>query len=141
MARRKSKLDEEIQRLYGLPLAEFTQARNALAKRLKKEGDAENAEEVASLPKPTVSAWAVSHLFRTDPDRMAELLETGERSRGALAQILGGGDPGVLRDAIQEARDLISVLRDRAADTLSEGGHRPGQAILDRIGTNLQSLA
>ena len=59
MAPRRSKLDTEIQRLYGLPFGEFTAARNQLAKELKKQGDKDASEEVASLPKPSVSAWAV----------------------------------------------------------------------------------
>ena len=141
MARRRSKLDTAIQGLYGLPLAEFTAARNALTKRLKKEGEKDDAEEVASLPKPTVSAWAVNHLFTVEPERMEELLASGERARKALRQILSGGDPGALRDAIQEARDLANDLRDRAVESLSESGNRPGAAIVERIATNLQSLA
>lgn len=141
MARRRSKLDTEIQGLYGLPLPEFTAARNALAKRLKKEGGKDDAEEVASLPKPTVSAWAVNHLFTTEPERMEELLGAGEKARKALRQILSGGDPGALREAIQEARDLANDLRDRAVEALSESGNRPGAAIVERIATNLQSLA
>ena len=141
MARRRSKLDTEIQHLYGLPLGEFTAARNTLAKQLKKGGDKEGAEEVASLPKPSVSAWAVNHLFTVAPEQMEELLASGDRARKALQQILSGGDPGTLRDAIQEARDLANELRDRAAGVLSKEGSRPGQAIVDRIATNLQSLA
>jgi hypothetical protein len=138
---RRSKLDTEIQRLYGLPLGEFTGARNALTKQLRKDGKKDDAEEVASLPKPTVSAWAVNHLFTVEPGKMDELLESGDRARKALQQILSGGDPGALRDAIQEARDLANRLRDRAVDVLSEDGRKPGQAIVDRIATNLQSLA
>lgn len=141
MARRRSKLDTEIQHLYGLPLGEFTTARNTLARQLKKSGDKEAAEEVASLPKPSVSAWAVNHLFTVAPEEMEELLASGERARKALREILSGGDPGALREAIQEARDLANELRDRAADVIAEGGRRPGQAIVDRIATNLQSLA
>lgn len=141
MARRRSKLDTEIQNLYGLPLGEFTAARNALAKQLKKGGDKEAADEVAGLPKPSVSAWAVNHLFTAAPGRMEELLESGERARKALREILSGGDPGALRDAIQEARELANELRDRAVDVLSKEGRPPGQAIVDRIATNLQSLA
>lgn len=141
MARRRSKLDTEIQRLYGLPLGEFTAARNALAKQLRKQGDKDGAEEVASLPKPTVSAWAVNHLFTTDSERMEELLASGERARKALQSILSGGDPGALRDAIQEARDLANELRDRAAEAVAQETRKPGQAIVDRIATNLQSLA
>ena len=141
MAPRRSKLDTEIQRLYGLPFGEFTAARNTLAKELKKQGDKEAAEEVASLPKPTVSAWAVNHLFTTDSERMEELLASGERARKALRSILSGGDPGALRDAIQEARDLANELRDRAAGAVTEESRKPGPAIVERIATNLQSLA
>ncbi|MES1240337.1 MAG: hypothetical protein ABUT39_01840 [Acidobacteriota bacterium] len=141
MARRRSKLDTEIQGLYGLPLPEFTSARNELAKRLKKEGEKDAAGEVSALPKPTVSAWAVNHLFTVDSERMEELLAAGERARKALRQILSGGDAGALRDAIQEARDLANDLRDRAVEALSSEGHPPGAAIVERIATNLQSLA
>ena len=141
MARRRSKLDTEIQGLYGLPLQEFTASRNALVKRLKKEVAKDDAEQVASLPKPTVSAWAVNHLFTVEPERMEELLAAGEKARKALREILSGGDPGALRDAIQEARDLANDLRDRAVEALSAEGSRPGAAIVERIATNLQSLA
>jgi hypothetical protein len=144
MARRRSKLDTEIQGLYGLPLGEFTAARNGLAKRLRKEGDKDGAEEVAALPKPTVSAWAVNHLFTVEPERMEELLDSGERARQALREILGGGDPGALREAIQEARDLANDLRGRAVEALAALAaepRRPGPAIVERIATNLQSLA
>lgn len=141
MAPRRSKLDTEIQRLYGLPFGEFTAARNTLAKQLKKDGDKDAAEEVASLPKPSVSAWAVNHLFTTDSERMEELLASGERARKALRSILLGGDPGALRDAIQEARDLANELRDRAVEAVAEETRKPGPAVVERIATNLQSLA
>lgn len=141
MAPRRSKLDTEIQRLYGLPFGEFTAARNTLAKQLRKDGDKEAAEEVASLPKPTVSAWAVNHLFTTHSESMEELLASGERARKALRAILSGGDPGALREAIQEARDLANELRDRAVEAVAEETRKPGPAVVDRIATNLQSLA
>ena len=141
MAPRRSKLDTGIQRLYGLPFGEFTAARNTLARQLRKDGDKEGAEEVASLPKPTVSAWAVNHLFTTDSERMEELLASGERARKALQSILSGGDPGALREAIQQARDLANELRDRAAEAVAEETRKPGAAVVDRIATNLQSLA
>lgn len=141
MAPRRSKLDTEIQRLYGLPFGEFTAARNALAKQLKKDGDKDASEEVAALPKPSVSAWAVNHLFTTHSEDMEELLASGERARKALRSILSGGDPGALRDAIQEARDLANELRDRAVEAVAEETRKPGAAIVDRIATNLQSLA
>ncbi|HYN20084.1 MAG TPA: hypothetical protein VE078_03915 [Thermoanaerobaculia bacterium] len=141
MARRRRKLDTEIQRLYGLPLSEFTAARNGLAKQLRKAGDRADAEEVASLPKPSVSAWAVNHLFTAESDQMDKLLTAGEGARKALKKIFSGGEPGALRTAIQEARDLANKLRDRAVAAVAAESRPPGQAIVERIATNLQSLA
>lgn len=141
MAPRRTKLDTEIQRLYGAPFNEFIAARNALAKQLRQAGDREHADEVASLPKPTVSAWAVNHLFTVESARMDKLLAAGEDARKALKKIFSGGDPGALRDAIQDARDLANELRDRAVAAVAAESRRPGQAIIERIATNLQSLA
>ena len=50
------KLDDEIDALFRLPLAEFTSARNALASRLKKDGRANDAERVKLLTNPSISA-------------------------------------------------------------------------------------
>jgi hypothetical protein len=145
MARRRRKLDIEIQRLYGLPLSEFTAARNALAKQLRKVGDRADAEEVASLPKPSVSAWAVNHLFTAESEQMDKLLTAGEGARKALRKIFSGGtsggNAGAMREAIQEARDLASKLQDRAVAAVAAESRPPGQAIVERIATNLQSLA
>ena len=59
-------LDDEIRALYHGPLGEFTPARQALAKRLKKEGDPRQGE-VGALRKPSLSAWAVNRLFAREP--------------------------------------------------------------------------
>src|SRR5437773_10087717 len=55
-------LESEVDRLYQLPLSEFTAARNALAKTLK--GD--EAARVRALAKPTVVPWAVNQLYWRD---------------------------------------------------------------------------
>ena len=53
----KNNLENEIDALFVLPLADFTGARNALTARLKKDGRADDSERVKSLRKPPVSAW------------------------------------------------------------------------------------
>src|SRR5688572_8410062 len=69
-----SPMDDEMRRLYRLPLGEFTAVRNALAKQLQKKGEGDAANEVKALPKPSVSAWAVNQLFEREADRMRSLL-------------------------------------------------------------------
>ena len=63
-----AKLDQEVDRLFELPLEEFTAARNDLAGRLKSEGDAAAAEEVKRLTKPSVAAWTINQLSRQRTD-------------------------------------------------------------------------
>jgi hypothetical protein len=139
--KRTPDLETEIGDLYALPLSEFTPARNALAARLKKEGDREGSERVKGLAKPSVSAWAVNVLFRDERETMDALLAAGERAREALRHALTHGAADVLRDALEEERELRDDLRRRAVALIGEGGGAPGRAIVDRIVVNLEALA
>ena len=67
------KADDEsvVDQLYGLPLEEFTKARDAEARRLRAEGDKDAAAAVKALEKPTKAAWAINQVvgrsMRTHP--------------------------------------------------------------------------
>ena len=142
MAPQSPELDAEIQRLYSLPLGDFTKERNALAKRLKKAGREDESETVEGSPKPTPSAWAVNMLFQRQRDRMDILLDAGRRARVAQGEAVAGAGAEALRDAIGAARNLIEDLRRRAETILAEDtGRTPSRAVSERIATNLQSLA
>lgn len=144
MATRKSRgsdLDEGIAKLYAGPLGEFTAARNNLAKQLQKEGRRDEADEVKSLPKPSISAWAVNRLFQEERERMGELISVGERAREALRHTLTHGEAEALREALQDERELRDELRRRAARILEGVGRAASQAVLDRVTVNLDALA
>src|SRR5438270_1978212 len=49
-------------RLYGLPVEEFTHARNEAAAELRKAGRRDEAERIKALRKPTAAAAAVNRL-------------------------------------------------------------------------------
>jgi hypothetical protein len=144
MAAKKStpELETEIARLYSLPLAEFTAERNALAARLRKEGDRDASERVKGLAKPSVSAWAVNVLFRDQKETMDAFLAAGRRARGILQEALSKGTGAEsLPDAMQDERDLRDDLRRRAVALLSPDGKEPGRDIIDRITNDLEALA
>ena len=103
-------LDDDIDRLYGLPLGEFTAARNKLAGRLRTEGDREAAEEVKGLKKPSEPAWAVNQLARADKPKMTALLRAGERLREAHQAAGGRGGRDELRAAIANERERVREL-------------------------------
>src|ERR1019366_7354209 len=82
-------LDQRIDALYQLPLAEFTPARNALAKTLT--GD--QAKEIRARRKPTVVPWAVNQLFARARAIYDRVLDKGHALRAAqLAALKGLGE-------------------------------------------------
>jgi hypothetical protein len=100
--------------LYGLDLEDFVRERDALAKRLRDQGDKDAAAAVRKLPKPTRAAWAVNRLVREHPDEVRALVEAGEALAGAQQQLLEGADAAVLRQAADGARRLVDALVDAA---------------------------
>jgi hypothetical protein len=102
-------LDKELDELYSLPLAEFTQARNDLASRLRQAGQADAAAQVKALKKPTVVAWTVNQLARTHKSDVRKLIRAGERLRKAQTEALSGSSTR-LREAQADEREAIRAL-------------------------------
>jgi hypothetical protein len=133
-------LDEEIDRLYGMPLDEFVHERDELARRLTRGGDREAGARIKALRKPTVGAWALNQAVRRRRAETDALLATGKRLRAAHEALLNGGDPAVLRETMEEERSLTSALADCAEAIASETG-RSGPALRDRVRATLHAAA
>jgi hypothetical protein len=134
-------LDREIDRLYALPLEEFTAGRNALARRLKSEGDSEAAEQVAGLAKPSLPVWAINQLARQEKAKMRALLDAGAKLFKAQERALSGGGSDALRTAQADEREAIRDLVERTGAILEEAGRPPSRPILERIRSTLAAAA
>ena len=71
----------DIDTLYRLSLAEFTDARNAMAKAAGAKGAA-----IKALEKPSAAAWAVNQLFWKQRRAYDKLIRASERVRAAHAK-------------------------------------------------------
>jgi chromosome segregation ATPase len=133
---------EDLERLYIQPPERFTETRNALAKRLREEGDREGADEVKSLKKPSLAAWLVNQLGLREPDEVETLLAAGERLRKAEdAMMAGKGDADELRAAAAEERDAVGRLAATARRIAEDDDRTLTQATLDRVAETLQAAA
>lgn len=130
-------VEDELDRLYGLPLDEFTGARNELAKRLRADGKREQAERIRALAKPTVAAWAVNQLARRRKKGLKALLDGADRLRKAQERALGGDGGEALRRAAQDEREAVTALRREARDLLAEAGRAATDSTLERVATTL----
>lgn len=111
--------------LYGLPLGQFTAARDARAKELRRDGDRTVAAEVARLPKPSVAAWAVDVLVRHERDLVEQLVELGVALREAQETLAGDQ----LRELDRQRRQLLTAVG-RQAQALAEA---QGQHLSDSV--------
>ena len=132
-------LDRELDELYGLPLEEFTKARNDLAARLRKAHQAEAAEVVHSLKKPSVVAWSANRLARDEPKLTAALLDAGEQLRTTQQRSLAGkAKPDEVATAAEAERGAIRALLGAARKRL---GNRATPAMLDKLSQTLRAAA
>jgi hypothetical protein len=91
--------------LYGLPPAEFTRARDEVAKELRSAGRREEAEQVKALRRPTAAAAAVNRLVREHNDEVREFLRAAAALHGA--QFAGKGDLEAATRDEREARERL----------------------------------
>ncbi len=128
--------------LYGLPLDRFVPERATLVRELRTAGDREEATRVAALRKPSVAAWAVNQLVRTQRRAVDGLLAAGAALRDVQAGVLAGSaDARDLRTAAEQERSAVDGLVAAARGLLSAGGHELSPATLERVAETLHAAA
>jgi hypothetical protein len=142
MAKRPVDVSADIDSLYQQPLSDFTESRNALAKRVKEEQGAEAAAAIKALQKPSIPAWVVNQLFWRDRREFDKVLKAGDRLRGAQQERLAGhGDADELREAIESRQQAIAALLDRARELMTGAGMQANPDMLQRVGTTIEALS
>jgi hypothetical protein len=128
--------------LYGLPLDRFIPERRALARALRADARREQAAEVERLRKPSVAAWAVNQLVRTQSCAVAELFDAGDALREAQTDLLAGrGEAGALRAAVERERAAVDALVSAARGLLTSGGLELSPAVIDRVADTMHAAA
>lgn len=125
--------ERELDELYGLPLDEFTAARNELAKRLRSEGRKEEADEVKGLSKPTVAVWLVNRLARERELDVRRLIKAGEALGEAQAS------SGDFAEARREEHRVLGRLAQAAKEVAEREG--VGTSAIERAMTTLRAAA
>src|SRR5512132_28280 len=120
----KADFESEVDRLYQLPLNEFTSARDELVKRLRTEGEREQAEEIKTLRKPTAAVWPVNQLVRERQLDVQRLLKAGESLAKSQAPEVRRDEQRALEQLAKGAREIAkragigSPAAGKAAETL-----------------------
>ena len=132
MAARAS--DQDIDRLYQLPLDEFTPARNALAKTAGAD-----ASRVRALAKPPIAAWAVNQLYWRNRKIWDALIAAAENARRAHKAVLAGRS-GEIRSLSKVHDEAVETALKAALSILTGAGHPQSDATKQAIVTTLRAL-
>jgi hypothetical protein len=126
--------DTDIDRLFQLPLDEFTAARNALAKQAGPD-----AAAIKRLHRPHAAAWAVNQLYWRRRRTFDRLVTASERLRTAHAQTLRGGRADIAA-AERAHREALKTATNEIRDVLTESGEKPSPATMTAVSETLQAL-
>jgi hypothetical protein len=127
-----SDIDAQLDRLYQLPLDEFTPARNALAKELKRP-------TIKDLEKPNIAAWAVNQLHWKERAAYNQLIRAGERLRAEHRKLLAG-QPSDIREVEQGHRDAVRNAVQKIRSLLKDSGHATSDATMTAVQETLEAL-
>lgn len=125
-------LDDRIDKLYQLPLDEFTAARNALA---KETGEA----SVKKLEKPNLAAWTVNQLYWRERKIYDDVIKAAERMRAVYKQMLAGKNADV-RGAEEIHQEALREAKQAAKRLLEEGGHPNPDVVMMPVAETLDAL-
>jgi hypothetical protein len=126
--------DADLDRLFQLPLSEFTAERNALAKRAGADGAA-----IKALQKPPVAAWAVNQLFFKDRDRYEALVAASTEMRRTHKAVLEG-KKGDLRTAGREHDVAMDAALKATLTLMKDAGQPVTDATRQAIVSTLRAL-
>ena len=130
--------DETLRDLYARPLEEFTAARDALAKQLRADGQADAAAWAKGLRKPSVAAWTVNQIAGREGSRVAELRDVAaDLARLQEELVKGEADREQLQAAQQRERQLVAELVAAAEDVSPAAG----AATVDKVRETLHAAA
>ena len=125
-------IDRRVDRLYQLPLDQFTGARNALAKELKQPA-------IKDLEKPSIAAWAVNQLYWQERSSYDQLMQAGDSLRAEHRKLLTGKSADI-RTAEQAHREAVRAALDTIKRMLTDGGHAATEATLTAVQETLEAL-
>jgi hypothetical protein len=117
----KAEFEGDLDRLYQVPLSEFTSARDELTQQLRAQGEREKALEIKKLRKPTAGAWIVNQLVRERPLDVQRLLKAGESLTKSQAKA-AASTPQTFPEARRDEQHALQQLAEGAREIAERAG-------------------
>lgn len=135
-------LERELDRIYHDPPEDFVGSRNALAKRLREDGDREVSQQVRELRRPSAAAWLVNRVSLDHPMRVEGLAKKARRLESVQADVIDGTAGGAeLRTAATDERTAIAELVELARNEAANLDRAVNERVFAQVGDTLQAAS
>src|SRR5262249_20725415 len=128
--------DADIDRLYSVPLADFTRCRNDLAARLRAAGRRDEAAAVRRLTRPTAAVWAINGAARENAEMVRSFVAATDRLRRAQ-----DGTRDAVTEATRAQRRALQELVRATERILERGCLRVTTTVRERVSRTLLGTA
>jgi hypothetical protein len=125
--------------LYSLDPDDFVAARDALAKRLRMDGDVPTAAAVKALRRPTVPVWLLNVVARSDPGLVDRARELAAALRDAHDRALSGGDGSALRELAGRRRAVVDDVVRAAVEVAAQRDRDVTAPTRDAVATTIEA--
>jgi hypothetical protein len=122
--------DELLEKLYSVPLRDFTRERNAAAKK---------APELRKLTKPKPSAWALNQLVRLERESVKAFFHAARRFQNPPGNKKLSAEEW--KRTATELREHVQTLVARAESLLASSGSAASRSTSSEIETTLRAAA
>lgn len=140
MSSEAADVEHAVDQLYGAELADFVATRKRLAKKLRDAGNSAEADALEKLQKPTIAAWTLNQLARSQRRDVDLLLDAGHRLREAQAGVLRGSEKESFERSRTTERDALQRLMREAESLLAQHG-KASANVLNQIRESLRTAA
>ena len=129
--------------LYRAHPSEFVAARDALAKKLRTDGEREDADRVKKLRRPSAAAWLLNLVALAQPKLLKEFAKASGDLEKAQARALEGKDEGAAkwRAAAAREREAAEAVIDAAEEAAADAGRPATKQALDLVDGTLHAAA
>jgi hypothetical protein len=123
--------------LFSAAREDFTALRDTWVKRAKSEQQADVADQLRALRKPTVAAWLVNQVSRRYPDDVDALIEVGDELREAHHSLAGDR----LRSLSRRRQELSQTLTRHVRSVAESAGVSFSDSAVDQVETTWTTAA
>jgi hypothetical protein len=129
-------VEKALDELYATPPPEFVSRREVLTATARTDGRVEDARRIHAARRPSLAAWTMNLLLRSEPEESRRFLELGRALREAYLSLDADG----IKELSEQRRSIVAAMSRQAAGLAAEAGHRLSEPVRRDVEATLRAV-